>query len=241
VEIGILSFAGSSIHVGFKQVIADRGHKATELLVEGGGVNPATAVAVWKRACADAWEISDRADAILLPCWLPPTEQWLIKRLHERIADGMRLLVTGDPGALGWQNEFLAFYGMRFTDLAVGTGRPVERIACPVGPRIFDGIEAATVMSPTVVMLEPPAVPLLSVDDMPILDKSRDMFVDEGPEACTVMAVCHANNGGAVLSVGGSMFHDGYVGPTGVRFPGVGENTRLASNIVDFLLKQSAV
>lgn len=96
---------------------------------------------------------------------------------------------------------------------------------------------------PNVLRLDDRALPVLTLplEIVELVDLRSDYFADWPTSSVAVVALSddHVRTMGGVLAVTPGFWLDAYIGPTGIRFPGVahGDNAILTRNIVQWLVQ----
>lgn len=176
--------------------------------------------------------------------------------IHAAISNGKRALVRADVNHLDHCNRFLERYGIEGTSIGAFLREPktehpriipLQRSRNPRSfalPDLLDGINDVALQQPQVLRLDDRALPVvnLPLDIIELTDLRTDFFADWPTSAVSVLALSDSDfsRRGGILAITPTFWHEPYVGPTGVRFPGVsyGDNAILTRNIIGWLIQE---
>jgi hypothetical protein len=183
----------------------------------------------------------DDADAFFMPDDTLLYNEDYTNRLRDHIKAGARLLVRLDENCLDRQNAFLAKYDLTGTNVRIrSVSMPrviLKRSAdCFRDVRLFAGVDEVQIQGPNAIWYGGESLPVLVADDQYVaIDGEKDLPLDWNARELPCIGAWHGLEHGGVLAMSGGYFHDPYDGPTGVRWPGIEANERLAQNVIRYL------
>jgi hypothetical protein len=186
-------------------------------------------------------KLLDESDAFFMPDDTICYSEDYVKCLHGRIQSGARVLVRLDENHLERQNAFLAKYDLTGTKVRIRSPLTptivLKRSAdCFRDVRLFAGVDEVRIQHPNAIWYGGESLPVLIADDEYLaIDGEKDLPLDWNARELACIAAWHGSAHGGVLAMSGGYFHDPYDGPTGVRWPGIEANERLAQNVIRYL------
>lgn len=163
------------------------------------------------------------------------------KLLRDRIKDGHRLAIVIDPNAVEADNAFLAPFDLTASMIKIRADEPVvtfqrgkEFLA---DDPLLSGVDCVALQGPFAIWTSGESRPLVgSTSRHMAIRADSDLKSDMHAKETSCVARWDGPNGQGVIAFGGHGFFDPYVGATGVEWPGINRNERLAKNLLHFLI-----
>ncbi len=219
------------------EIAADSGGQIQYVQEQGTGVDYAQS----------AWEqleqLLDDADSMILSYSDVLRVPAFLKKIHQKIKDGARLLIILKEDIIDSQNAFLARYDLTFTKYRIRSiDSPTIKFTRSAESfrdfRLFSGVDKVVAQQPNAIWYSENSLPILvGADEGIVLDGNQDLPSDWNTRELASIAGWHSENGGGVLAVAGNYLSDPNVGATGVKWPGIEANRQFAKNIIQYLVE----
>lgn len=181
------------------------------------------------------------ADAFFMPDDTVAYSEEYTEQLYERVEAGSRLLVRLDENYLDRQNAFLSKFdltGTRVRIRSVSSRLVTLRRSADTfrDVRLFGGVEEVEVQQPNAIWYGGESLPVLVADNQYLaINGETDLPSDWNARELACAAAWHGAGQGGVLAMSGAYFSDPYEGATGVHWPGIEPNMKLARNVLQYL------
>jgi hypothetical protein len=223
----------------FGEIAAEAG---ADLRVFQAGDGVESQTATWNAAI----DMMNHAEAFFIPAstfFLVPA---LIAKLHERVAGGCRILIQAARYDQDQANGFLARYDLTVTNIRIDGGNST----LPIGrtPHTFRdesllaGVDVVVAQQAMAIWCGGESTPVLVAEgNQQGINTEVDLPSEFQAKELACIGAWRGSNGGAVVLIAAGFLYDPYIGSTGIKWPGISVNEKLASNLVRFLIGKSKV